>query len=83
MSGSLILDFKRSIACLMLRWYVEFAICAAVVVFVLQILCIHLKRFRHEFMFSSKISSQVSFPVENLDMSPYLHKGEEGALGRS
>ena len=39
-----------------------------------EILCIHLKRFRHEFMFSSKISTFVSFPVEGLDMRPYLHK---------
>lgn len=39
-----------------------------------EILCIHLKRFRHEFMFSTKIGSYVSFPLEGLDMGPYLHK---------
>ncbi|XP_071043445.1 ubiquitin carboxyl-terminal hydrolase 20 isoform X2 [Parasteatoda tepidariorum] len=39
-----------------------------------EMLCIHLKRFRHEVMFSSKISSYVSFPMEGLDMSPFLHK---------
>ena len=39
-----------------------------------QVLCIHLKRFRHEFMYSSKIGSYVSFPLEGLDMTPYLHK---------
>lgn len=39
-----------------------------------EVLCIHLKRFRHELMFSSKISSQVSFPLSGLDMRPYLHK---------
>ncbi|XP_067006537.1 ubiquitin carboxyl-terminal hydrolase 20 [Anabrus simplex] len=39
-----------------------------------EVLCIHLKRFRHELMFSSKISSYVSFPLEGLDMRPYLHK---------
>ncbi|XP_018331938.1 ubiquitin carboxyl-terminal hydrolase 20 [Agrilus planipennis] len=38
-----------------------------------EVLCIHLKRFRHELMFSSKISSFVSFPLKNLDMRPYLH----------
>ncbi|XP_053380391.1 ubiquitin carboxyl-terminal hydrolase 20-like [Mercenaria mercenaria] len=38
-----------------------------------EILCIHLKRFRHEF-YSSKISTYVSFPLTNLDMKPYLHK---------
>ncbi|XP_019870919.1 ubiquitin carboxyl-terminal hydrolase 20 isoform X2 [Aethina tumida] len=38
-----------------------------------EVLCIHLKRFRHELMFSSKISSAVSFPLRGLDMRPYLH----------
>ena len=42
---------------------------------ILQILCVHLKRFRHEFTFSSKISNYVLFPLEGLDMRPYLHKG--------
>lgn len=37
-----------------------------------DILCIHLKRFRHELMYSSKISSQVTFPLEGLDMAPYV-----------
>ena len=36
-------------------------------------LCIHLKRFRHDFSFSSKISSKVTFPLVDLDMSPWLH----------
>jgi len=36
-------------------------------------LCIHLKRFRHDFAFSSKISTRVSFPLSDLDMSPWLH----------
>ncbi|CAG9857612.1 unnamed protein product [Phyllotreta striolata] len=38
-----------------------------------EVLCVHLKRFRHELMFSSKISSTVSFPLRGLDMRPYLH----------
>lgn len=38
-----------------------------------EILCIHLKRFRHEVMFSSKISAAVSFPLKGLDMRLYLH----------
>lgn len=38
-----------------------------------EILCIHLKRFRHEF-FSSKISTYISFPLNGLEMKPYLHK---------
>lgn len=37
-----------------------------------DILCIHLKRFRHELMYSSKISSQVTFPMEGLDLAPYM-----------
>ena len=36
-------------------------------------LCIHLKRFRHDFAFSSKISTRVSFPLSGLDMSTWLH----------
>ncbi|TSK82116.1 Ubiquitin carboxyl-terminal hydrolase 20 [Bagarius yarrelli] len=39
-----------------------------------EILCIHLKRFRHEVMYSFKISSHVSFPLEGLDMQPFLAK---------
>ncbi|OWF52023.1 ubiquitin carboxyl-terminal hydrolase 20-like [Mizuhopecten yessoensis] len=38
-----------------------------------EILCVHLKRFRHEF-YSSKISSYVAFPLDGLDMKPYTHK---------
>ncbi|TRY74991.1 hypothetical protein TCAL_13266 [Tigriopus californicus] len=37
-------------------------------------LCIHLKRFRHDFSYSSKISTKVSFPLVDLDMTPWLHK---------
>lgn len=39
-----------------------------------EVLCIHLKRFRHDLSYSSKISSHVEFPLENFDMRPYLHK---------
>ncbi|XP_071498550.1 ubiquitin carboxyl-terminal hydrolase 20-like [Diadema antillarum] len=41
-----------------------------------EVLCIHLKRFRHESFtsYSSKICSYVSFPMEGLDMTPYLAK---------
>ena len=38
-----------------------------------EILCIHLKRFRHEMNSSSKISNQVTFPLTHLDLSPYIH----------
>ncbi len=37
-------------------------------------LCIHLKRFRHDFAFSSKVSTRVTFPLVDLDMAPWLHK---------
>ncbi|XP_045429570.1 ubiquitin carboxyl-terminal hydrolase 20 isoform X2 [Pipistrellus kuhlii] len=39
-----------------------------------EILCVHLKRFRHEVMYSFKISSHVSFPLEGLDLRPFLAK---------
>ena len=39
-----------------------------------EVLCVHLKRFRHELMFSSKITSYVSFPLEGLEMRPFMHK---------
>ncbi|XP_077284593.1 ubiquitin specific protease 20/33 isoform X2 [Arctopsyche grandis] len=39
-----------------------------------EILCVHLKRFRHELMSSTKIGAKVSFPLNGLDMRPYMHK---------
>ncbi|XP_034111117.1 ubiquitin carboxyl-terminal hydrolase 20 [Drosophila albomicans] len=39
-----------------------------------EVLCIHLKRFRHDLSYSSKISSYVYFPLEGFDMRPYLDK---------
>lgn len=39
-----------------------------------EILCVHLKRFRHELMFSSKVAARVAFPLHDLNMAPYLHK---------
>ena len=40
-----------------------------------QILCIHLKRFKHEMYFSSKINHFISFPLTGLDMKPFVVKG--------
>jgi ubiquitin carboxyl-terminal hydrolase 20/33 len=37
-------------------------------------LCVHLKRFRHDFAFSSKISTRVVFPLTGLDLAPWVHK---------
>jgi ubiquitin carboxyl-terminal hydrolase 20/33 len=39
-----------------------------------EMLCVHLKRFRHDLSYSSKISSPVIFPLSGLDMRQYLHK---------
>ena len=41
-----------------------------------EILTIHLKRFRHEPMFSSKISSHIAFPIRGLDMKPWISRGK-------
>ncbi len=43
-------------------------------------LCIHLKRFRHDFAFSSKVSTRVTFPLVDLDMSPWLHRDSASAV---
>ncbi|XP_067940875.1 ubiquitin carboxyl-terminal hydrolase 20-like isoform X2 [Watersipora subatra] len=42
-----------------------------------EVLCIHLKRFRHDVLHSSKITTHVSFPLEGLDLSPYIKKDTE------
>lgn len=39
-----------------------------------EILCIHLKRFKHEMYFSSKINHFISFPLTGLDMKPFVVK---------
>lgn len=39
-----------------------------------EVLCVHLKRFRHELMFSAKVAARVSFPIDDLNMAPYTHK---------
>ncbi|XP_072344856.1 ubiquitin carboxyl-terminal hydrolase 20 isoform X1 [Scyliorhinus torazame] len=39
-----------------------------------EILCVHLKRFRHEVMYSFKVNSHVSFPLEGLGLRPFLSK---------
>lgn len=39
-----------------------------------EALCVHLKRFRHDLSYSSKISSYIHFPLVGFDMRPYLHK---------
>ncbi|CAG0892429.1 unnamed protein product [Cyprideis torosa] len=39
-----------------------------------EVLCIHLKRFRHDFVLSSKILTPVSFPLEGLDLSSFCDR---------
>lgn len=44
------------------------------------ILCVHLKRFKHELMYTSKIHNTVSFPLHDLDLSPYIHQKAADAV---
>lgn len=40
-----------------------------------EILCVHLKRFRHDSMFATgKVNTYVSFPIDGLEMRPFVHK---------
>ena len=39
---------------------------------IIQVLCIHLKRFRFDAYFSSKISRHIAFPIHSLDMHSYI-----------
>ncbi|KAF2367860.1 Peptidase C19 ubiquitin carboxyl-terminal hydrolase [Trinorchestia longiramus] len=39
-----------------------------------EVLVVHLKRFRHDYMFSSKISQHVAFPLTDLNLQPYFHR---------
>ena len=38
-------------------------------------LTVHLKRFRNEPLFSSKIASHIAFPLRGLDMKPWISRG--------
>lgn len=37
-----------------------------------EVLCIHLKRFRHDSSYSTKVTTSVSFPLYDLDLSPFV-----------
>lgn len=39
-----------------------------------EVLCIHLKGFRHDSIISSEIGTYVSFPLADLDMTPFTDK---------
>ncbi|KAJ8710782.1 hypothetical protein PYW08_009297 [Mythimna loreyi] len=47
-----------------------------------EVLCVHLKRFRHELMFSAKVGARVSFPINDLNMAPYTHKDCTSKISR-
>lgn len=44
-----------------------------------ETLVIHLKRFRHDFLFSNKINTYVSFPLYDLDLKDYIHSDYENS----
>lgn len=39
-----------------------------------EILCIHLKRFRHDNLYNSKMNTKITFPLNDLDMSPFVRE---------
>lgn len=39
-----------------------------------EVLMVHLKRFRHDYIYSSKISQHVAFPLTGLNLQPFLHR---------
>ncbi|XP_014242196.1 ubiquitin carboxyl-terminal hydrolase 33-like [Cimex lectularius] len=47
-----------------------------------EILCVHLKRFRHDHVFSSKIASHIKFPMEGLDLKPYIDEDSQDCITR-
>ena len=44
-------------------------------------LCVHLKRFRHDYNYSSKISTRVTFPLSGLDLSGWQLTRQAGQSG--
>ena len=41
-----------------------------------DVLCIHLKRFKFDAYFSTKISRNITFPLTDLEMGSYLREGK-------
>ncbi|CAD5229310.1 unnamed protein product [Bursaphelenchus okinawaensis] len=37
-----------------------------------EVLCIHLKRFRHDSMYNSKVNTKIMFPMVDLDLNAYV-----------
>lgn len=44
-----------------------------------EILCVHLKRFRYDTYFSTKVNTPVHFPLDNLSLKPYCKEGTPAA----
>lgn len=42
-----------------------------------EILCIHLKRFRHDTLYNTKINTKITFPLRELDLQPYMMETQE------
>jgi len=49
--------------------------CIFYCIYILQILCIHIKRFHQLYDDCRKLTDYVEFPLYDLDMSAYLHYG--------
>lgn len=43
-----------------------------------EVLCIHLKRFRHDTAYNAKINTRIKFQLRDLDLQPYMEVDEEG-----
>eukprot|EP00762_Andalucia_godoyi_P003387 ANDGO_06591.mRNA.1 Putative ubiquitin carboxyl-terminal hydrolase 11 len=48
-----------------------------------EVLVIHLKRFSYSSLFRSKLETTINFPVEGLDVSPYLDSAAHGVTDAS
>jgi ubiquitin carboxyl-terminal hydrolase 20/33 len=44
-----------------------------------EVLCIHLKRFRYDAFFMSKISRHIQFPLNNLNLSSYMKSKDQSS----
>ena len=48
-----------------------------------EAICLHLKRFNHNSMWGSKVSTRVSFPLEGLDLHPFCQSSMPPRRGAS
>ncbi len=45
-----------------------------------EILCIHLKRFRHDSTYNTKVNTAVTFPLDNLDLAAFTDSDMSGRV---